>query len=363
MEFPIADSRLKKSEQSVATRSFATLREDFSDLQYIIAHPGIVLQSQIQNKMSYEECLLELARTDERIVVMTAENRAAIRNLPDKLGGRFIDTGITEATMIGAAAGLALRGRIPVTHALATFITLRAFEFIRTDVGIANLPVKMVGGVPGILSEANGPTHQAIEDISLMRGIPNVNIFAPADADELVAGLPAVVADRAPYYIRYNASTPVMNHTAFEIGRAEVVGTGTDVALITYGFMVGEALKARAALEANGISVRLLNLRTVKPVDVEAILAAAEETEMLVTIEDHFLTGGLYSIVAELFLRHRVMARVLPIAFRDRWFTPAMLDDVLRREGLTGEQIAATIMSELAVAQPTAGIHAQAFSE
>src|SRR3954468_20599566 len=121
---------------------------------------------------TYEEVLLECALADERIVVMTAENRAAIRNLPAKLGERFIDVGIAEQTMIGAAAGLALRGRIPIVHALATFLTLRAFEFIRTDVGIGGLPVKLVGTVPGFLSEANGPTHQALEDVALMRGIP-----------------------------------------------------------------------------------------------------------------------------------------------------------------------------------------------
>ncbi|HEX2982631.1 MAG TPA: hypothetical protein VHO28_03715, partial [Ignavibacteriales bacterium] len=107
--------------------------------------------------MAYEDILKELTLTDDRFIVMTAENRAAIRNLPKVLGNKFIDTGITEQALIGAAAGLALCGRIPVVHALATFLTLRAFEFIRTDVGIANLPVKIVGGVPGFLSEANGP--------------------------------------------------------------------------------------------------------------------------------------------------------------------------------------------------------------
>src|SRR5271170_1098670 len=124
--------------------------------------------------MSYEEILTELATKDERIVVMTAENRALIRNMPAILKERFIDTGITEQTMIGAAAGLALRGRIPVVHALASFLTMRAFEFIRTDVGIGRLPVKLCGYIPGFLSDANGPTHQAIEDISILRGIPGM---------------------------------------------------------------------------------------------------------------------------------------------------------------------------------------------
>src|SRR5579872_7175165 len=173
--------------------------------------------------MTYEEKLLELAEKDERIVVMTAENRAAIRNLPQKLGDRFIDVGIAEMTMIGAAAGLALRGRIPVVHALATFLTIRAYEFIRTDVGIGNLPVILVGGVPGFLSDGNGPTHQAIEDIALMRGIPNMGVFCPADCEELVQALPHIVASGKPFYIRYNNFLPSRSHTvSFEMGKAEV---------------------------------------------------------------------------------------------------------------------------------------------
>ena len=148
--------------------------------------------------MSYEDALLRLARADDSVVVMTAENRAAIRGLPAKLGPRFIDVGIAEQTLVGAAAGLALRGRVPVCHSLAAFLTMRAFEFIRTDVGIAGLPVKLLGGVPGFLSEANGPTHQAVEDVALLRGIPGMRIFCPADEEELVEALPAVLAEPAP---------------------------------------------------------------------------------------------------------------------------------------------------------------------
>src|SRR4051812_9872472 len=195
--------------------------------------------------MSYENTLKELALADDRIVVMTAENRAAIRGLPSVLNERFIDTGITEQTMIGAAAGLALRGRTPVAHALATFLTLRAFEFIRTDVGIANLPVKLVGAVPGFLSDGNGPTHQAIEDVSLMRGIPNMTVYCPADRAELVACLPPFVESRSPAYLRFCAHEPVTDHPEpFAPGKAEIFGTGTDVAILTYGFLLREALIA-----------------------------------------------------------------------------------------------------------------------
>ncbi len=171
--------------------------------------------------MNYEQTLTKLALENENIVVMTAENRAPCREMPKTLGSRFIDTGITEQCMIGAAAGLALRGRTVVCHALATFLTLRAYEFIRTDVGIGNLPVKLVGFVPGFLSDGNGPTHQAIEDIAILRGIPNVNIFCPADHEELATALPSIVADKNAWYIRYNTRKAVTEHSkTFEIGKA-----------------------------------------------------------------------------------------------------------------------------------------------
>jgi transketolase len=297
---------------------------------------------------TYEQLQLELAEKDSRIVVMTAENRAAIRNLPKPLGPRFIDVGIAEQTMIGAAAGLALRGRIPITHALATFLTLRAFEFIRTDVGIANLPVKLVGGVPGFLSDGNGPTHQAIEDVSLMRGIPNMGVFCPADDEELVAGMAAVIASPQPFYVRYNALKPVVEHKEpFAIGKAEVLSSGGDVAILTYGFLLREAVRAREILEAAGRKVSVVNLRTVKPIDEAAVLSAVRENRLTVTLEDHFLTGGLYSIVAELLLSHGVTGKVLPIALRERWFTPGLLASVLDTEGFTGEKIADKIKAAL----------------
>lgn len=297
---------------------------------------------------NYEQTLLEMMAADERIIVMTAENRAAIRNLPNLAPDRFIDTGIAEQTMVGAAVGLALRGRIPVLHALATFLTLRAFEFVRTDVGIGNLPVKLVGGVPGFLSDGNGPTHQAIEDVSLMRGIPHMHVFCPADEEDMLLGLPHIINSPHPTYIRYNALKPVIAHDPiFEIGRAEQLSDGTDVAILVYGMLFAQAWEAKAILEAEGLSVRLINIRMPKPVDEEAILSAARETSLVVTLEDHFLTGGLYSIVAETLLRHGETAHVLPLALDERWFRPALLSEVLRFEGFTGEQIAARILERV----------------
>ncbi len=299
---------------------------------------------------NYEQTLLDMMAADERIIVMTAENRAAIRNLPNLTPDRFIDTGITEQTMVGAAAGLALRGRLPVIHALATFLTLRAFEFVRTDVGIGNLPVKLVGGVPGFLSDGNGPTHQAIEDVALMRGIPHMHVFCPADEQDMLLGLPHIINSPNPTYIRYNGLKPVIDHAAdFEIGQSEQVSDGSDVSILVYGMLFAQAWEAKALLEAEGLSVRLVNVRMPKPVDEEAVLRAARETSLVVTLEDHFLTGGLFSIVAETLLRHGQTADVLPFALDERWFRPALLNDVLRFEGFTGEQIAARILERLAI--------------
>lgn len=296
--------------------------------------------------MGYEAALRDIVLEDERYLVLTAENRAAIRQLPGALHGRFLDTGISEQTMIGMAAGLALRGRVPICHALAAFLTMRAFEFIRTDVGIGGLPVKLVGGVPGFLSDANGPTHQAIEDISLMRGIPGMQIFCPADEADLVIGLRTMLESPQPVYIRHNPLTAVVSHQPhFQIGQAETVLPGEDLTLLTYGMLFRETYTAAHLLRAQGMNARLLNLRTLWPIDEQAILQAAHETRLLVTIEDHFLTGGLYSIVSELLLRNQVSLPVLPLALEQRWFRPALLPHVLVHEGFSAPQLADRILA------------------
>jgi transketolase len=297
---------------------------------------------------TYEDLLATLAEDDPNLVVLTAENRAVIRGLPRRIPGRFIDVGIAEQTMIGVAAGLALRGRTPVTHALATFLTMRAYEFIRTDVGIPGLPVKLVGGVPGFLSEANGPTHQAVEDIALMRSIPGVEIFCPADRQELIEGMAVLLKRPAPLYVRFNDRDPAVDHVQpFAAGRAEELSEGTDVTILTHGLLLGEAAEATRRLASRGLSVGLLNLRMVRPIDEAAISAAARRCRLLVTLEDHRVLGGLYSIVCELLVSRGLSAAVLPLGLEERWFRPALLPDLLAREGFAAAQIAQAI--ELAV--------------
>ncbi|MEQ1743991.1 MAG: transketolase C-terminal domain-containing protein [Saprospiraceae bacterium] len=296
--------------------------------------------------MNYQELIKQTALADERIVVMTAENRAVVRDLPPILGPRFIDVGIAEQTMIGAAAGLALRGRIPICHALAPFLIYRAYEFVRTDVGIAHLPVKLSSWIAGFLSDGNGPTHQAIEDVALMRTIPGMTVFCPADEADMLAMLPAIWSSPDPAYVRLIVRKTDFQHTPFEIGKAEIVTAGTDVTLLVYGYLFEEARQAAKILEKKGLSVGLINMRSLKPVDEQAILHAAATSRRLVTIEDHLLTGGLYSIVAETLLRHRQTADVLPLALQEKWFKPGRLPDVLEHEGFTARQIAHKITTD-----------------
>jgi len=215
---------------------------------------------------------------------------------------------------------------------------------VRTDAGIPDLPLKLSSFIPGFLSDGNGPTHQAVEDISLMRGIPNMTVFAPADEDDLVKMLPKIWADSSPSYVRINTRKTDYEHAPFEIGKAEVISKGEDVTILTYGLLFEQALVAADILKKEGLSVGLISLRSLKPVDERAIIDATRNSKLTATLEDHFITGGLYTIVAEVLLKHALTANVLPIALNEKWFKPSLLPNVLHHEGFTGKQIAEKIL-------------------
>lgn len=295
----------------------------------------------------YESTLRQMMEADERIVVMTAENRAPLRSFTHGLGNRFIDTGITEQTLVGAAAGLALQGRRPVVHALAAFLTMRAFEFIRTDVGLGGLPVVLVGYVPGLLSDGNGPTHQAIEDVALMRSIPGMQVFCPANRDELAMGLKLALQSDQPTYIRWLDRPALFPVSPFHWGKADTLSEGADVTILTYGTLASEAWEAAKEIEGRGRTVTFVNLRTLCPLDEKEMLRSVRATRLTVTIEDHFVPGGLFTLLSEALVRNRVLAEVLPIGFAGTWFRPATFARVLEFEELTGKAIAARILNRL----------------
>ncbi|MCX7833988.1 MAG: transketolase [Ignavibacteria bacterium] len=298
--------------------------------------------------MNYDNKLKDIVLKDERIIVLTAEDRSALKTLPLYADKRFIDTGINEMTMIGVATGFALRGRIPICHCYSAFMTMRAFEFIRSDIGIANLPVKLVGSYAGIQSGPNGPTHQALEDISLMRGIPNMKIFCPADLNDLLICIETIINEESPYYIRYNARETNIEHDKnFEIGKAEKFGSGKDIAILVYGYLFNEAFEVKNLLEKNNIGVSLINLRTLKPIDENIIVECLKSYKLVVTIEDHFVTGGLFTILSEIALKNKLCCEVLPIAFENRWFKPSTISNVLEFENLTPPSITMKIKQKL----------------
>lgn len=298
--------------------------------------------------MTYEELIEQMIGENNKIVVMTAENRSMLRNAPPRIANNFVDVGISEMTLIGMAAGLALRGRTVICHALAPFITMRAFEFARTDVGARNFPVKLIGAIPGFLSTQNGFTHQAVEDVALMSSIPNFGVFAPADNDEMIAGLKEVINSPNPFYIRFNDLPAAVSHnTPFEIGKAEQFGSGNDVAIVTYGVLLREAVKAAEILESRGVSTRVINLRTVKPMDEEAVIKAARETKLMVTLEDHFEFGGAYSMIAKLLFENKILTDIIPFNLKDKWFKPVALDEIIEFEGFRGTDIAEKVLSKL----------------
>jgi transketolase len=296
--------------------------------------------------MTYGESLLHCLRSDSRIVVLTAENWGPV--VPVGLSGseRFIDTGINEQALVGMAAGLALRGRIPVVHALACFLTMRAYEFIRTDVGLGALPVKLIGSLPGLLSEGNGPTHQAIEDLALMRTIPNMRVFCPATMDELVRYLPVILDSPFPWYVRFNDRGGFSVDESITEGRAVTFGDGRDVGIVTCGFLVEEAIAAAQLLAESSVAATVMNLRFVHPLDTEGILTLARRCRIVVTVEDHFAAGGIGELVASRLHAEGIHVPLLAIALQN-WFPAGPLAAVLECVGMSAAQIAKRIRVRL----------------
>lgn len=301
-------------------------------------------------KDRYSDYLVRLTEENKRICVLTAENRIFIKTVIAKIPHRFIDVGIAEQNLIGISAGLAVRGMIPIAHCLAAFLTMRAFEFIRTDLGYQRRNVKLIGTVAGFFSEGNGPTHQAIEDLSIMRGIPNMAVLAPSDIMDMELALKAAIGYDGPVYIRFNNSIneSITSHKPFIIGKGEVMAEGKDTSIFTYGILLKEAISAAKELLKEGISVRVINMRSIKPIDKDLILKAAEKTGAIFTLEDHFIIGGLASAVAEVIAQNRLNVNFMPIGLDDRFFKPGKLQDVIRYHKMDSENIARQIRTGLA---------------
>ena len=265
---------------------------------------------------AYIKALNELARQDDRILALVADNGAIVydeyrRNFPN----RFINFGIAEANMVSVAAGLASCGKIPFAYTISCFITMRAFEQVRNDVCLQKMNVKLVGIGAGFVYSNLGPTHHATKDIALMRALPNMTIFSPADPMESKKATFATAEINGPVYLRLSTGgSPQIyeNDYEFKAGKGVILREGQDISIIATGQIIIEVLKAIDELRNSGISIRLINIHTLKPIDEEIILKAASDTGAVLTVEEHSIIGGLGSSVAEILLENNFA----PIKFK-----------------------------------------------
>jgi transketolase len=294
-----------------------------------------------EKSVGYEKSLLNLCNSNDNLIVLTAENRALIRNTESALSERFIDTGINEQTIVGFSAGLALQGYKPIVHALAAFLTMRAFEFVRTDVGLPNLPVKLMAFIPGILSDGNGQTHQAIEDISLMRGIPNFEIYTPSCEQDLVLCLPHILNNDHPCYVRLNHLPGVTEHQTFtQHTELEVLIEGSETLVISYGIISQNAFIAVNEFNnTKNQKIGLLSVRKIWPLNVELFLSIIDNYSKVIIIEDHFSVGGLRSIIAELNLSENLRKDFHFINFGNEPFKAGNLQAVAKNSQMDAKSI------------------------
>ena len=247
--------------------------------------------------------LAEAGRADERVVAMTADLKGSLKmdEFAAEFPQRFIQCGIAEANMVGAAAGLAIAGKIPFVGSFAEFITGRVYDQIRQELGYGHTNVKLASSHAGLTLGEDGATHQTMEDVALMRAIPGMVVLNPCDYNQTKAATIAAAKYDGPVYLRFGRpSWPVFTDPSepFEIGKAYIMNEGSDVTIIASGHLVWEALQAGEALEAQGVSAEIINLATIKPLDEEAILRSARKTRAVVVAEEHNSAGGTGELIA-----------------------------------------------------------------
>lgn len=291
----------------------------------------------------YGKGLVELGKSNKDVVVLSADLTESTRAkwFQDEFPERFFSFGVAEQDMIGAAAGFALSGKIPFCCTFGVFASGRAWDQIRISVAYMNLNVKIGGTHGGILVGADGATHQALEEITLMRLLPNMKVVVPSDALEAKKATIAASRVRGPVYLRLGREKqPVITKEddEFNIGQANIIKPGRDLTIIACGVMVYQAMEAARSLERDGIDAGIINLHTIKPIDKKAILDAAEETGAIVTCEEHLLTGGMGSAVSEVLVQENSVP-VEMVGIRDRFGESGSPWELLEHFQLTPEDI------------------------
>lgn len=300
---------------------------------------------------SFGEAVAALADENPQIVVLDADLAEATKTciFKKRHPDRFIDCGIAESNMVGIAAGLAACGKIPFAASFAMFSAGRAFEQVRNSVGYPHLNVKIVGSHAGISVGEDGATHQCCEDIALMRTIPGMVVLNPCDHYEMQAAVKAAAEYNGPVYLRLGRLAVESVHRdefQFELGKGITLRDGKDVTIAATGLMVGEAVKAAKLLEEAGIDARVLDLHTIKPLDMDLILKAAKETGRIVTVEEHSVIGGLGEAVSSC-LSEMCPTPVTKIGVNDVFGHSGPAVDLLKEFGLCADHIADTVKQVL----------------
>lgn len=306
---------------------------------------------QVPSRNGFGEGLVIAGEENPNVVGLCADLTESTRMeaFKKKFPERFIEVGVAEQNLVTVASGMAHEGKIPFTSSYATFSPGRNWEQIRTTICYNNVPVKIVGSHSGISVGADGSTHQALEDIALMRVLPNMVVVVPADAIEAKKATIAIAKNGMPSYLRLSRDkVPVITteNSPFEIGKAEVLNEGNDVSIIACGQMVYMALMVAKQLEEDKISVRVINLHTIKPIDSKTIIDAAEETGAIVTAEEHQINGGLGGAVAEVVSEHFPVP-IKRIGIEDRFGESGSPAELLKKFGLADENIKKAVLEVL----------------
>ena len=279
------------------------------------------IEKKIATRQSYGEVLKDLGKENENIVVLDADLSTATKTeiFAKEFPNRFFDMGIAEQDMIATAAGFATCNKIPYASTFAAFAAGRAYDQIRNSVCYPNLNVKICATHAGVTVGEDGATHQMLEDLAMMRALPNLHVFSPSDDTETRFIIKEISKINAPCYVRLSRlATPVIydENEKFELGKAKQIGNGEDATIFATGVCVSEAIKAQQMLHEKGIYVRVVDVHTIKPIDKEAIIRCAKETKKIITIEDHSIIGGLGSAVCEV-LAEEYPTKVIRLGIND----------------------------------------------
>ena len=302
-------------------------------------------------RQAYGEALVELGKVNENVVVLDADLTKSTKTalFQKEFSNRHINVGISEADLMAMAAGMATCGKVPFASTFAMFAAGRAFDQIRNSIAYPRLNVKIAPTHSGISVGEDGGSHQSVEDLALMRAIPGMVVLSPADATETKKMVFAAAEYEGPVYIRMGRlDTEVLfdDNYDFQIGKINTLTEGTDVTIAATGLMVEEALKAQKELAKEGISVRVLNVGTIKPLDTETILKAAKETKLIVTAEEHSVVGGLGSAISE-YLSEEYPTKIKKVGIYDRFGQSGTGNELLEKYELTAKKIIEVVKGNL----------------